>query len=264
MVTKTPLWTAKKYLGQHFLINEQVRKTIINSCPAQADVILEIGPGAGAITHLLPSLQKPVLAIEIDERFTQSLQELLGQENVFITDALAVDYAALLQKYQAPWIVSNMPYNIAAPLMRKLMEQTKASAITLMMQKEMADKVLLLPPHKGMNSLGILWQSFWQVKKLCLAPPSCFRPRPKVDSTVLHFTPRLQPLLPLPDLLSWEHFLRQLFAFKRKQLSSVLSKMGKSKEQSANILAQLNLNPQIRAEALSITQIKDLYQAWMA
>ena len=261
MVNKTPLWTAKKYLGQHFLVAEDVKTAIVQSCPPHADMILEIGPGAGAITQMLPALQKPVWAIEIDERFIPSLQELLGVDHVLHTDALNVDYTSLLKKFRAPWIVSNMPYNIAAPLMRKLLEQTQVAGITLMMQKEMAQKVLLLPPKNGMNSLGILWQSWWEVTKICHVGPQGFRPRPKVDSTVLFFTPRRSPLLPLPEILPWENFLRQLFHFKRKQLSSVLCKMGWPKTQINTISAQLKLSPQLRAEALKIQQIKDLYQA---
>ncbi len=263
MVNKTPQWTAKKYLGQHFLVAEKIKAAIIASCPSAADLILEIGPGAGAITDLLPALQKPIRAIEIDERFIPHLQELLGPENVLAQDALKVDYSSLLKDFQAPWIVSNMPYNIAAPLMRILLEQTKVAGITLMMQKEMADKILL-PKKNGMNSLGILWHSFWQIEKICAVDPACFRPRPKVDSTVLFFTPKADPLLPLAQILSWENFLRQLFAFKRKQLSTVLSKMrnGLSKEQITQLLTDLKLDPHVRAEALTIEQIKDLYQAW--
>jgi len=271
MPSKTPHWTANKHLGQHFLVSEKVKQAIIATCPPSADAILEIGPGEGALTELLPSLQKPLFTIEIDERFIPHLHELMPPEQVIRQNALEVDYPSLLRPYAAWWVVSNMPYNIAAPLMRQLLPLTNVAGMTLMMQKEMAAKVLLLPPRKGINSLGLLLQNFWEVKKICAVDPTAFRPRPQVDSAVLFFTPRAHPLLPLAQLSAWEKFLRQIFAFRRKQIQLVLARMIQqadptfaAKTVSQDLLAQVSLNPQVRAEALCAEQILALFQAWMA
>ena len=246
MAVKNPHWTAKKYLGQHFLISEKVKQAIIATCPPSTDAILEIGPGAGALTDLLPALQKPLLTIEIDQRFIPHLQTLMPAPNIVAANALAVDYATLLKPYKAVWVVSNMPYNIAAPLMRQLLPHTSLAGMTLMMQKEMANKVLLLPPKQGMNSLGLLLQSFWEINQVCVVDPAAFRPRPKVNSAVLFFSPRQHPWLPLPQLLAWEKFLRQLFAHRRKQIQSVLTGMSKTAwpaVDSAAIAAELLQRP---------------------
>ena len=153
------------------------------------------------------------------------------------------------------WLVSNLPYNISAPLTVNLMSFEYFSSMTLMYQKEVAEKILGI---KGMSSLYALSHAFFDVEKVCAVKPGAFLPPPKVDSLVLRYQRKIHPLVPLKEYRLFEQFLRQLFAYPRKQIHSVLKKFMPIPWQQSSSLQEIN--PTLRAEKLAWDQLLSLYQ----
>ncbi len=249
-------FSANKKLGQHFLKDKKVILDILNSMPEATHSIMEIGPGPGAITDHLLTLDRKLLLIEKDQRFV----EYWKQKNIdcLFLDALKADWDAVLNNYNLQhekiWIVSNLPYNISAPLTVNLMSISSFSTMTLMYQKEVAEKIL---GTEGMCSLYALAHAYFQVHKICLVKPGAFIPPPKVDSLVLLYQRLLQPKVSLMEFRRYESFLRNLFAYPRKQLNSVLAKFMPTNWQEQCKVHDIDLT--LRAEKLSWDQLLTLY-----
>lgn len=258
-----PKFTANKKLGQHFLKDKKVISDILLTMPPATSLILEIGPGPGAITdHLIP-LQKKVLLIEKDQRFVEHWQK--QNLDCLCLDAMKVDWEQLLQNHREKnheenekiWIVSNLPYNISAPLTVDLMSIAHFTDMTLMYQKEVAEKMLGLD---GMCSLYALAHAYFQVQKVTLVKPGAFHPPPKVDSLVLTFNRLLEPKVPIVEFRQYEKFLRNVFAYPRKQLNSVLAKFMPTNWQEKCRVQGIDLT--LRAEKLSWEQLLTLYSLY--
>lgn len=255
---------ANKSLGQHFLKENKIIDLIVSDYVEEADAILEIGPGPGILTEKLSQSRKPIHVIEKDKRFPELLEKFLEPTSIHNVDVLECNLDVFCTEYFATskhlWLVSNLPYNVGSLILIKALQTQAIQYMSLMFQREVADKVFSFDTrkNKSMNSLMALSQTYFDVKLLTKVAPGCFAPPPKVDSAVLSFERRREPRIPLSRFSSFETFLRQIFKFKRKQLGSVL-KGHFAPEEIEQTLKNLGLERSVRAESLGLTTIQDLY-----
>lgn len=263
MSERLPLPHADKSLGQHFLRDHKVIENICNDFKSKASNILEIGPGPGILTEFLAKHGLPYMVIEKDLRFKEYLLQFLDEEQIYMGDALQVDLEAFIENHfteKNVWLVSNLPYNVGSPLLINFLQAPSIKQMTLMFQKEVADKVYAFATTKNaMNSLMALSQTYFECHLLLKVPPGAFNPPPRVDSAVLSMTRLEDPIIPLGEFLKFEKFLRLVFSQKRKQLGGIL-KAQYQPERIHQIFTELNIELTIRAEALSLAQIQTLYR----
>lgn len=247
--------SADKSLGQHFLHDINVIKSITDSIPPEADAIVEVGPGRGALTRHLADHPLPLHLIEKDHRFAPLLAPFTQEDRLHFQDALEMDWNRLLQPYRRVWLVSNLPYNAGVPLMRQFLRCPSIAFMGLMLQREVADKILTPP----MSSLMALVQTYCSCRRLLRVSPGAFSPPPQVHSTVISLTRIHSPSVPLEKFDRYEHFLRQLFNHKRKQVQNVLRRMVPQNKGEA-ALKKIHLPPSHRAESFNLGQIQLLYK----
>lgn len=253
--------TANKSFGQHFLNSPTVIKKITSPMPENCEAIVEVGPGPAVLTPLLASYDKPIYVIEMDERFVELLVPVVGAENIYRQDALEFDWPKFLseKKHRSIWLVSNLPYNVSVPLTLAFLRIPEITQMTLMYQKEVAQKILPNDMRNAMGSLYVLMQSQFDVSHVVYAPPGAFFPPPKVDSQVLCFKRKTKPLIPLSDVDHFEVYLRLVFANRRKQLGGILRKEWGA-EKANHSMNAAGLSMEIRAEALTLNQVLKLYE----
>jgi 16S rRNA (adenine1518-N6/adenine1519-N6)-dimethyltransferase len=253
--------TANKSFGQHFLVSPTVIKKITSPLPENCDGIVEVGPGPAVLTPFLASYEKPISVIEMDERFVELLAPVVGAENIFRQDALLFDWPKYLaeKKLKSIWLVSNLPYNVSVPLTLAFLRIPEITQMTLMYQKEVAQKILPNDMKNAMGSLYVLMQSQFDVSHVVYAPPGAFAPPPKVDSQVLCFKRKKTPLIALSDIDRFEVYLRIVFANRRKQLGGILRKEWGA-EKATYSMTKAELSMEIRAEALTLNQVLKLYE----
>lgn len=248
-----------KKLGQNFLINPQIKQRIVNAANLQPkDIVLEIGPGVGAITSILLTHKIKLIAIEVDKRLAELLTTKLKTYNNFTLyniDALKVDWDKILFEYTQSSdvkLVANLPYSISSLLVLKIIRSQLISQATIMVQKEMADRLCAKVGTHAYNMFTILVQLFLDVQKLFDVDPSNFSPKPKVQSCVIQLTKK-QPVSDLYDISDFEvidNFLHLAFSNKRKTLvNNLIAQYDKSK--ILNVLQQIQLPSMIRAEQIS-------------
>ncbi len=242
---------ANKDLGQHFLKDQKIISKICSDHSGLTCGILEIGPGPGILTEQLAQLNRPYHVIEKDARFEETLKSIISPDQITIGDALEKE----LEFFNPTWLVSNLPYNVASPLLVKFLKLENIQYMTLMFQKEVGERILT----KDMNSLGALAQNYFEINTLCLVPPGAFLPPPKVDSIVLSFRRKKNPRVTLKEFDSFENFLRILFKMRRKQLGNVL-KTNFTKEIIISALNDLNIKVTERAENLKLDAVIDLFE----
>lgn len=252
--------TANKSFGQHFLSSPSVIKKITSPLPEGTEAIVEIGPGPAVLTPHLASYELPMYVIEMDERFVELLAPVVGEDRVFRQDALEFNWNDFLGKtgLQNIWLVSNLPYNVSVPLTLSFLRIPEIKNMTLMYQKEVAEKILPKETRNAMGSLHALCLSQFDIKHVVHAPPGAFVPPPKVDSQVLSFSRKEKPLLDLLDIDTFEIYLRLVFAQRRKQLGGILKKEW-GQEKTLSCLNAAGLDPQIRAEALTYEQVLKMF-----
>ena len=263
-MAKLELPSADKSLGQHFLKDQSIIQQICSDFKNEAEAIVEIGPGPGILTEHLATLGLPFHVIEMDTRFGIYLDQFIKSEQVTMGDALRIHLSQFFMEKgiagKKIWLVSNLPYNIASPLLVNFLQTPEIKFMTLMFQKEVADKVFPFATTKNfMSSLLVLTQSYFECNLLVKVPPGAFSPPPKVDSAVLTMIRRDTPLVPLEEFRVLEKFLRQMFSQKRKQIGGVLKSYylpAKLKESFEILKIPLTL----RAEALTFEQTLDLYR----
>jgi 16S rRNA (adenine1518-N6/adenine1519-N6)-dimethyltransferase len=252
---------ANKSFGQHFLSSPSVIQKITSPLPDGIDAIVEIGPGPAVLTPHLASYKIPLFVIEMDERFVELLNPIVGSENVFRQDALLFDWEVFLNKhhFNSIWLVSNLPYNISVPLTLSFLKIPEITHLTLMYQKEVAQKILPNNPLNSMNSLHMMCLSQCELKHVVYAPPGAFVPPPKVDSQVLNFKRKSSPDIKISEIEDFEKFLRTVFGQRRKQLGGIL-KNNWGAETAERRLHEAGLDPQIRSEALTFEQVLKLFR----
>ena len=193
--------------GQHFLRDHKIIQKIVQDCPPHCQGILEIGAGTGALTNALAQLKKPLVAIERDHRFQTILEGFVRPDHLIMADALAVDYAKIAQNQLSGrplWLVSNLPYQISAPLMVRFFSLPFVQAMTLMMQKEVGQKIF--PPRHTKNSASSLFalgQTYFTIKKLSSVSPAAFFPPPPGgfrSFKFLAYYPAIHPPFPVYPL----------------------------------------------------------------
>lgn len=244
---------AQKKLGQNFLLDANITGKIVRLAGDLAgQTVFEIGPGPGGLTRsLLNSGAKNIIAIECDKRAVQALQDLKtvypDRLHIIEGDALKADLTALAPAPRA--IVANLPYNIATPLtigwLRDLRRDAGAySSMTLMFQKEVAQRLTAAPGSKAYGRLAVIAQWLCDVKKLYDLPASAFTPPPKVASSVVHFVPKILPSIS-PEFETVEAVTAAAFGQRRKMLRTSL------KEYQTQLSAA-GISDQKRAEELSV------------
>lgn len=252
---------AKKSLGQHFLTDKNVINKICQDFAQSAEVIIEIGPGPGVLTRDLAQHAKPFFVVEKDDRMIENLKNFTTVDHIFHQDALEFDWNQWIQNFNLSkkkiWLVSNLPYNISVPLLISFTQVIDIEYLTLMFQKEVGAKIVNFQQEKNFSSsLAILMDNYFETKVLTKVAPGAFSPPPKVDSIVISFKRKTNPTVPLSEFRSLEKFLRNLFAFKRKQIGSVL----KFIPTLLPALEELKITRETRAESLDFKTIISLYQ----
>ncbi|MHB8461481.1 MAG: 16S rRNA (adenine(1518)-N(6)/adenine(1519)-N(6))-dimethyltransferase RsmA [Vulcanimicrobiaceae bacterium] len=246
----------KKSLGQNFLMDAGVCARIARvACEDAPQRLLEIGAGTGALTIALAELCSNLTAIEIDDHLISLLREREELANVHFVhaDALAFDYAAFATA--GPWSVAgNLPYNVATPILTRLVEMDNApETLVVMVQRDVADRFAARPGTPMYGSLSVAVQYSMDVERVFTLGPNAFFPRPKIDSTIVRFRKRAQPVAPVRDIAIFRQVVRAAFAYRRKTLANSLHlALGHSRETITAAIAQSALPPEIRGEQLDI------------
>lgn len=253
---------ADKKFGQHFLHSPHVIRAITQDLPSfDFDAIIEVGPGPAVLTPTLKAHGKPLYLFEMDKRFRETLEAVVGEDHLVLADALEVSWEAFLseKKIQSAWLVSNLPYNVSVPLTLSFMQCPRIKKMTLMYQKEVAEKFLPREQRNSMSSLHALASIFFETKRLVDVPPGAFQPPPKVMSQVLSFQRLDNSLVDLKDWHKLEEFLRLVFQNRRKQLQGIL-KERIEKSLLDEFWRDNQIPSTIRAEALTLP---DLLKLWL-
>ncbi|MEH2958896.1 16S rRNA (adenine(1518)-N(6)/adenine(1519)-N(6))-dimethyltransferase RsmA [Candidatus Merdisoma sp. JLR.KK006] len=258
----------KKY-GQNFLIDTHVLDKIIRAAQiGEDDFVVEVGPGIGTMTQYLAAAARKVAAIEIDKALIPILNDTLsGYENVTIIneDILKMDLCSLAKEHNEGRpikVVANLPYYITTPIIMGIFEShVPVQSITVMVQKEVAERMRTGPGSKDYGALSLAVQYYAHPELIANVPPNCFMPRPRVGSAVIQLTRHEKP----PVQVKNEHFMFQLirasFNQRRKTLVNGLnhaSDIKVSKEAAEKALEKIGLSSSIRGEALTLDQFAEL------
>ena len=242
---------AKKSFGQHFLLDLNITRKIARLAEVGAgDHVIEVGPGPGGLTRALLETGARVTAIEADPRFAPLLEELSvasgGALTVRLEDALKTDEAAVAAGAPAH-IVSNLPYNVGTPLLIKwLTGPWQPCALTLMFQKEVAERIVAAPGDDAYGRLAVITQAVAEARIVMHLPAAAFTPPPKVASAVVHVVPRAER--PSPERLKkLERVTAAAFGQRRKMLRSSLKQLG-----GAALCEAAGIEPDARAEVIDI------------
>lgn len=250
---------ARKRLGQHFLVDPNILNKVVRAAElGKEDVVLEVGPGLGGMTLALAREAKKVIAIEIDPKLATILREkIVGQPNVEIVekDILQVDFRHLLQnEAHTVKVVANLPYQISTPVLFRFMESKRLfSTFTLMLQREVAERMVAPPGRKEYGPLTVFVRSFLEVSIRFFVKPSAFFPPPKVDSAVIHMHWKERPAIE-PDQEEWfKKIVKSCFGYRRKTLINALRHSELSlPEAFESKIEKIGINPRRRPETLSI------------
>ena len=260
--------SANKNLGQNFLIDENVIQNIIDSAQInQSDFVIEIGPGLGTLTSQLVEKADKVIAIELDQKMVKILQErfsLYSNFQLLNEDVLKVDLKTLIEKENTQKcpvkIVANLPYYITTPIIMKLLEEKlPIQNITVMVQKEVADRLTAIPGEKNTGAITYCVYYYCEPKQVMLVPNTSFIPEPKVNSEVIQLNIRQNPPVQLKNETVFFKIVKASFMQRRKTLLNGLTNAGIiSKERMREILNKMQLPETVRGEDLSIEQFAQI------
>lgn len=257
----------KKELGQNFLIDDNIiNKIIDNSGITKDDYVLEIGPGMGSLTYYLAQKCARLVAIEKDDKLIEVLKHNFSDaENItFIhDDVLKYDFSKLADIFKADKkikVISNLPYSITSAVIIKLLQHCDIfDTLTLMMQKEVAQRLTAMPSTKDYGSLTLAVEYYAKTRILLNVPLTVFYPKPKVDSSVVLFEIRTTPAVKTDHEKEMFTLIRAAFSTRRKTLINTLSaSLGLDKEKIKHGLANMDLDINIRGEALNLEQFAQL------
>ena len=261
--------SANKKLGQNFLIDDDIIQNIIDAAELkETDLVIEIGPGLGTLTSKLLEKAGKVIAIELDEKMLKVLNDRFSLYNNFIlinNDVLKVDLNKIieenLEQLKSVKIVANLPYYITTPIIMKLLEsKLKIETITVMVQKEVADRITATPGDKLSGAITYSVDYYAKAEEVVFVSKSCFMPSPEVDSAVIKLEIRKEPKV---NVLNEEMFFKVIkasFMQRRKTLINGLMNSGiiKDREKLNTILKEANIDSNIRGEKLTIEQFANL------
>lgn len=259
----------QKKFGQNFLIDPRVLDKIIDAAEiTEDDMVLEIGPGIGTMTQYLAEHAREVVAVEIDKNLIPILEDTLSAyENVTVIneDILKVDIRKLADErnHGNPIkVVANLPYYITTPIIMGLFENhVPLKSITIMVQKEVADRMQVGPGTKDYGALSLAVQYYAKPEIVANVPPNCFIPRPNVGSAVIRLTRYEEPPVKVKDEKKMFSLIRASFNQRRKTLVNGLGNAGLpgiTKESASAALEQMGLSPTVRGEALTLEQFAQL------
>ena len=262
-------FSIQKKFGQNFLIDEHVLDKIIDA--AQIDVaygVIEIGPGLGTMTRRLAALSKKVVAIEIDRQLIPRLSDTLSdcdKVQVIHADVMKTDLGSLFDEEFGDMpvkVVANLPYYITTPIVMSLLEGRFAiESITIMIQKEVAERMRAVPGSKDYGALSLAVGYYADAYIAANVPPNCFMPRPKVGSCVIRLNVRKEPFVSVRDEKQMFALIRGAFNQRRKTLVNAVANyegLSYKKEEIEEALKKLDLSPSIRGEALDLQQFAAL------
>lgn len=256
-----------KSLGQNFLIDPSVCPRMAEACGAGPETgVLEVGPGIGVLTAELAKRSGRVVSVELDQSLLPVLRETLGEyRNVKIVpgDVLKLDLLSLMREEFAgkdAVVCANLPYYITSPaVMRFLEERLPVSSVTVMVQKEAAERFCAEPGSRACGAVSIAVRYFSEPEILFGVPRSCFFPQPNVDSAVVRFRKRKEPPVSVRDEASFFAAVKAAFGQRRKTvLNSVSAGTALPKEEVENVLEAAGISPQARAEQLTLGQFAAL------
>lgn len=261
--------SAKKKFGQNFLIDSNVLDGIVTaSGVTDKDCVLEIGPGIGSLTQYLAEAANKVVAVEIDKSLIPVLADTLSEYNnvtVINEDVLKVNIDAIVEEYnngKPIKVVANLPYYITTPIIMKLFESgAKIESITVMVQKEVADRMVMGPGNKDYGSLSLAVGYYANASKVMDVSPSSFIPQPGVGSAVVKLLRYDEPAVKVNDEKYMFEIIRTAFNQRRKTLSNALSNnksLKVTREQVQDSLKNMGLNELARGETLDLEQFAQL------
>ena len=257
----------QKKFGQNFLIDSHVLEKIVDAAQiTDEDCVLEIGPGIGTMTQYLAESAREVVAVEIDRALIPILQDTLSAyDNVTVLneDIMKVDVGRIVRERNQGRpikVVANLPYYITTPIVMSLLENhVPVQSITIMVQKEVADRMQVGPGTKDYGALSLAVQYYALPEVVAHVPANCFMPRPNVDSTVIRLTRYQKTQVEAQDEKHLFALIRASFNQRRKTLANGLANgLGISREQVAAALEEMGLSATVRGEALTLEQFADL------
>jgi 16S rRNA (adenine1518-N6/adenine1519-N6)-dimethyltransferase len=261
----------RKRFGQHFLEPAWADKVVGAIAPLVSDDFLEIGPGAGILTLKLAPKVSRLVAIEIDRDLAAALAPRLPSHATIVTgDVLDIDLPGALTAAGVSGpirVAGNLPYNISSPILFRLLalaSERPVTDATLMLQREVADRILAKPgtPEYGVLSVLLQWRT--DVERLLTIPPGAFRPPPKVRSALIRLTFR-PPSVAVKDATIFERMVRSMFTQRRKTLANALAPFGRQTGTSpVHVLSRAEIDPWRRAETLEIVEIARLADLFTA
>lgn len=246
----------RKSLGQHFLVDGNIVRKIVRLAELQpGDTVLEIGAGRGILTEALLAGSGCVVGIEVDKALCAHLKESFGGRPNFKLiegDALSFSYGEVAEPFL---VVANLPYYLSTPLLFRLLEERhRISRMVLMLQAEVARRLVAVPDSKDYGVLSIAAQFFCEVRLGFRVAATCFHPPPQVDSAVVVITPLPRPRIVVRDDKRFFQVVKAGFAHRRKALANSLRDEGFPNEKIRAALAQVNVDATRRAETLSLTE----------
>lgn len=260
-----------KSLGQNFITDKHVIERIVEGAgPSEKDLVIEIGPGIGVLTAEAAQQAAKVIAIEIDSKLIPILGETLAEyDNVEVInqDILKTDLNKIIDEQRQLGnftgdvkIIGNLPYYITTPIIMHILENSiHAESITVMMQKEVADRIKASPGNKTYGAISAAVQYYCEVEQVISVPKEVFVPRPKVDSAVLKLTIRKETPVDLIDEKAFFACIKAGFGQRRKTLlNSLTGTYGLSKDEIRAILEKAGIDPVRRAETLDMNEFADI------
>jgi len=261
-------------LGQHFLRDRSVVDRIVELvAPSARDLIVEIGPGRGALTEALAARGGRLLALEIDAALAEMLRARFAESprvEIRQSDARQFDYAGLRALAPDPagrvLVVGNLPYSVGKPILAALVEAAPAiDEMALMLQREVAERVAAGPGGKTYGALSVLTQVGCAVRLAFRVPPGAFSPPPQVESAVVHLRSHREPPVPVADPARFATVVRAAFSQRRKSLANSLSAgLGLGSERARRLIEAATIDPGRRAETLSLAEFARLTTAFVS
>ena len=260
--------TANKKLGQNFLVDSEAINSIVASANlTKKDMVIEIGPGLGTLTSMLIEKAGKVIAIELDDRMIKILGDrflLYDNFELINEDVLKVDLSSLIEKnseFENIKVVANLPYYITTPIIMKLLEnRLKIESITIMIQKEVAERIVATPGSKLSGAITYSVHYYAEPEKIALVPNTSFIPSPEVDSEVIKLNIRKSPPVKIDNEKLFFNVIKASFMQRRKTLSNGLVNGGivKNKAKAIEILKDMGLEENVRGEELTLEQFANL------
>lgn len=254
-------FSLKKKFGQNFLIDQNILRKIVEVASIKNKTVVEIGPGIGALTQFIADEASAVYSFEVDRTLEPILADTLREypnAHVIFQDILQSNFAehAFLESQFS--VVANLPYYITTPIIEHLIPyRNQIESITIMMQKEVAERIQAGPGSKQYGSLSIYLQTYFDAEIAFIVPKTVFMPPPDVDSAILHLVPKKQLALKNEVIPTFEKLIRIAFATRRKTILNNLQRVY-GKDKTLIYLQQAQINPQSRPEQLAIESYSEL------